>query len=117
MSSDEIIEQHVSPDGLIKLIVFRNHDDISIGLDGFEWHTHADLLAQSAGELEEVAVRNFVDAILENRMVFVISRVAGAVLNIWITDDPDCEWKYKSEHETIELRYWNGALYTCDRKP
>jgi hypothetical protein len=39
-------EQHVTPDGALTLVVARDDDgDITVGFDGFPWHTHGDLLA------------------------------------------------------------------------
>src|SRR5438046_1455790 len=38
-----IIEEHQSPDGLLRLIVQRDDDgDIAIGFEGYPWHTHGD---------------------------------------------------------------------------
>jgi hypothetical protein len=48
----DILEEHRSPDGLLRFIVTRDEQgDISLGFDGFVWHTHADVLARRLGSL------------------------------------------------------------------
>ncbi len=104
-----VIEQHVSPDGLLKFIVWRRDDgDISLGFDGHDWHTHADLLASLSGLNESTAVRQFVDDVLSGRSIIAIARVGNVIRDIWVTDDspPD---KYKPDDETIKFRYWDGS--------
>jgi hypothetical protein len=38
------LEKYESPDGLLRLLVDREGDDVMVGFEGFPWHTHADLL-------------------------------------------------------------------------
>ncbi len=38
-------EEHRTPDGALTLVVSHEDDDITIGFDGFQWHTHGDVLA------------------------------------------------------------------------
>jgi hypothetical protein len=83
----QIIEEHRSPDGLLRFIVCRDKDgDISLGFDGFTWHTHADILAELSGMSEDVALRNYVDALLNDQAIIAIARVAGKIQDIWIAD-------------------------------
>ena len=105
-----IVERHSSPDGLLQLIVDLADDgDWTIGFDGFEWHTHGDLLTWEHGGTPESASRAFVDGILASRLVIVISRVGDAVRDVWITYDPSCdEMRYALPKEMIEKRLWNG---------
>lgn len=108
-----IIERHTSPDGLINLIVDLYRDDqladYSIGLEGFASHTHGDILAGSRGLPEEEAIRQFVDEILNDKQIFVVSRIDGKVQNIWLTDgDVESELKYKPAEEELEFRFWSG---------
>ena len=104
----EIIEQHTSPDGLLRFMVCRDAGDICLGFDGFPWHTHPDLLA-SDGVTEEAAVRQFVDGLLRGRALIAVARVGEAVRDVWITHDVGSELKFKSKDETIEFRYWDGS--------
>jgi hypothetical protein len=105
-----IVERHTAPDGQLCLIVDLADDgDWSVGFDGFEWHTHGDLLAHEYGGSPETAVRSFVDNILASRRVIVISRLAGKMRDVWVTDDPSFdEMEYAYPNETIEKRLWNG---------
>src|SRR5258708_1929857 len=60
-----IVERHSSPDGLLQLIVDRADDgDWSVGFDGYEWHTHGDLLTLEYGGTPQSAVRALIDEVL-----------------------------------------------------
>jgi hypothetical protein len=108
-----IIERHTSPDGLINLIVDVCEDgeitDYGIGLEGFASHTHGDILAELRGLPGKEAIREYIDEILNDERIFVVSRVAGKVRDIWITDgDLESELKYKPDEEELEFRFWSG---------
>jgi hypothetical protein len=109
-----IIERHTSPDGLLKLIIDLYEDenlkDFSIGLEEFDSHTHGDLLAESRNLPEKEAIRRFVDEILNDRQIFVVSRIDKKIRNVWwITDDDiESQLKYKSDEEELEFRFWSG---------
>jgi hypothetical protein len=107
----DILEQHVSPDGLLKFIVCRDDGDVCLGFDGYPWHTHPELLV-SDGVSPEVATRQFVDELLAGRIVIVVSRAEGVVRDVWITDDTESQLKYKMPNETLEFRYWDGRQAT-----
>ena len=99
----------MSDDGLLKLIVCREDDgDTAIGFEGFDWHTHTDLLASSWGLSEPDALRRFVDEVLDDRAIIAVSRARGEVRDVWITDDPDSDLRYKTADETIEFRHWSA---------
>jgi hypothetical protein len=105
-----VIEQHKSPDQLLSLIVVRDDEgDLSIGFDGYTWHTHGDILASLAGETEENAVRQFIERIISDKQVIAVAKVDGKVCEVWATDDPAGEFKYKPPEESIEFRYWSGT--------
>ncbi len=38
-------EEYLSPDGCLRLVVIRETGDITLGFEGFPWHTHGDVLA------------------------------------------------------------------------
>jgi hypothetical protein len=104
-----ITERHISPDGLLQLIVDRADDgDWSVGFDGLVWHTHGDLLTHDYGGSPETAVRSFVDDVISSGRVIVVSRIDGKLRDAWITDDPtNDEMKYADPNETIEKRLWS----------
>jgi hypothetical protein len=98
---------HVSPDGLLRLIVRSEGMDIVIGFEGYPWHTHADALASSYGLPEIEAVDRYVDAILGNRKRIAMSRNGNRTLDVWVTEDPETDLRYRATDETIEFRRWD----------
>jgi len=106
----QIVEEHRSPDGLFKLVVWRDPEgDTTVGFDGFSWHTHADILADMSDLPEDAAMREFVDDTLDGRSIIAVSRVGDTIRDVWVTDTAKAD-KYKPEGETIEFRYWDGSL-------
>lgn len=104
-----VLEEHVSPDGQLRFVVVAHPDgDVSLGFDGFSWHTHADILAALSDQSEESAVRLFVSDLLNDRSAIALWGVPGEVRDVWISSDPDRDSCYPIEGETIELRYWSG---------
>ena len=111
----KIAEEHTSPDGLLRLLVCVDDvGDVSIGFDGYSWHIHADSLAALTGESELKAMRSFVDDILKGRTILAVSRVAGVVRDVWLTEDPAKELRHRPEEEQIEFRYWDGSLCSAE---
>jgi hypothetical protein len=107
----DIIEEHCSPDRFLRLIVTRDDSgDTAIGFDGYTWHTHGDILASLSGLPENEAIRQFVDQIIGDGQIIVVSRVNGEVLDVWATDDPKGEFKHKPPEELLEFRRWSGVL-------
>lgn len=102
------VTEHISPDGLLRFVIERDGDDLSLGFAGYPWHTHADILAASFGVPEQVAIARFVEDLLNDRSVVALSLVGGKVQDVWITDDPVSDLRYKPEEESIEFRYWSG---------
>ena len=102
---------YTSPDGLLRFIVISEDGDVTLGFEGFPWHTHADVLAATDGLPEDAAVERFLNALLTSKAVIAISRRQGEILDIWITDDPLAELRYAPADESIEFRYWNGAVW------
>ena len=112
--SCETLEKHISPDGLLifSVLQFPDEDnDISLGFENFEWHTHADILASTSGLTEENAIRQFVDNLLNNKTVIVVMKKENKITQVWITEDPLSELKYKEDDEVLEFRYWNGQQF------
>jgi hypothetical protein len=117
----DVIEQHISVDGLLKFVACRDDDgDMTLGFAvacreedndttlRFYGHTHADILASLSGLPEAGAVRCYIDDILEDRAVIAISRTGDGIRDMWVSDDPASELRYKPKEETIEFRYWSG---------
>lgn len=103
-----IIEEHRTPDGLLRFIVERSDDgDLSLGFEGFSAHTHGDILAELSGLSIDEAVRDYIDALLSGKSFICIARVGGQIRDVWVTDDPRPD-KYKPDDETMEFRYWDG---------
>ena len=116
-----VVEQHISVDGLLKFVACRDDNgDMILGFavvcrEGdngitslFYGHTHADILASLSGLPEEVAVRCYIDDILEDRAVIAVSQIGDGIRDMWVSNDPVSELKYKPKEETIEYRYWSG---------
>jgi hypothetical protein len=104
-----IVEEHHSPDGFLRLIVTRESDgDIAVGIDGYPWHTQGDILASLTGLPEAESIREFVERIIGNEEIIVVSRVNGEVRDVWPTDDAKGEYKYKPADESLEFRRWSG---------
>ena len=107
-----ITHECVSPDARLRFIVVEHDDgDVSLGFDGFAWHTHGDILAALSKTSESEAVEQFVRDLLENRALIAISRIAGEIRNVWITDDPASEFDDLLPDESVELRYWDGRNF------
>ena len=105
------IREYVSPDNQLRFIVVHDEQDISLGFEGFPWHTHADLLASIFGISEELAVNRYVSDLLNDRCIIVVSWIGGRIHDIWITADPTADLRYKPKDEILEFRYWSGAQW------
>lgn len=103
-----LVAEHTSPDGILRFIIDQDDNDLALGFAGYAWHTHADLLAGFLGVSEQVAVTCFVEDLLNDRTIIVVSRIGGTIQDVWVTDDPVSELRYKMENEDIEFRYWSG---------
>lgn len=100
--------EYISPDGLLRFIIDRDDGDVYLGFAEYGWHTHADLLTKYFGESEEEAIVRFVKDLLTDRSVIAVSRVGEIIQDVWVTDDPVSDLRYKREDEEIEFRYWSG---------
>lgn len=103
-----IRERYSSPDGALVLVVDDTDGDLAVAFDGFEWHTHGDLLVGSYGATEAEAVAAFVGQILSDRLAIAVCRRDGAVHDVRVTDDPATEHEYTAAGEQILLRFWSG---------
>lgn len=95
-------ETHVSPDGVLTLLVYGG-DDPWLRFDGFDWHAHGDAVAMA-------------EDIISGRVMLDL-RWKGAALEdaralMGVDDFADYlarAEKYKLPDERIELRTWNGG--------
>lgn len=110
----QIVEEHVSPDRLLRLVVTQDDGDVSIGFANYGWHTHADILAERFEMTECAAVQQFVQSIIQDDQILVVSRVNGEVQDVWPVDDPQAEFKYKPPEESLEFRRWSGVAVSVD---
>ena len=105
----EKLAQHVSPDGLLRLNVQRDAHNITIRFNDFAWSTSDRFLASKWGISEEAAVTRFVDEVLGNRAIIAVAHAGLAIRDVWVTDRPAAELKYKRHEETIVFRFWDGS--------
>ncbi len=103
--------EYLSPDRQFRFVVCHEEQDISLGFEGFQWHTHADVLASEFGTSEELAVNRFVRDLLSDRSILVVSRIGDTIRDVWITADPQSDLRYKSDDEVLEFRYWSGGQW------
>lgn len=106
------MEQHTSPDGRLKFLVVQEEDgDVSLGFEGFPWHTHGDILAALTGLPEVEAVRRYVDNLVGGVSVVALWSVAGELQDIWVSENPEEDARYPEAGESIELRFWDGRQW------
>lgn len=104
-----------SPDGELVLLV-SPEEQVTIGFQGCEWHTHGDVLATiyslpgTEDLTGEAAAQRFVEHVLDSRSVIAVLRVHGCVKDVWITEDIEAELRYAQPGEEIVFRYWDGTL-------
>src|SRR5580704_12646876 len=100
---------YISPDGLLRFIVRSPDGDVTMGFDGYPWHTHGDLLPGNVSTSIESWTKSFVDALLNNRAIIAVLRERNVIKDIWITDDLARDARYPIEGESIEFQLWDGT--------
>lgn len=111
-----IERDHVSPDGALRFLVRVPDGDITMGFDGFPWHTHGDILAATSSGSPEDAAERFVTDLISNKLIIAVSIASGMIRDIWITDAPADNLRYCPAEEIINFRYWDGTK-VCVSKP
>jgi hypothetical protein len=110
-------EEHVSPDGKLRLLVVREAEDFTIGFDGHPWHTHGDVVA---GELQllglpkctpEDATKRLVADVLSGRIPIAVVRRGEQVLDVMATYLLEMVDPYRPDGETLEVRRWDGTSW------
>ncbi|AZO82107.1 MULTISPECIES: hypothetical protein [unclassified Bosea (in: a-proteobacteria)] len=108
-----IVETHIDPTGSLVLAVDRTDGRlISIGFEGFEWHTHPDLLMGEYGPTAEMALEAFKHALMSDELVIAIIRRGSRMVDVSLPDEPLSEHESLSEGETLERRHWSGRLWS-----
>lgn len=106
--AERILEERVSPDGFLKLLVAEAEDgDISIGLADSFWHTHADCIAHEFGNGPN-AIAAYLEYLTSDRPVYVVRRFSGVVTAIFPSEDPKNEFRFQPPDERLEFRRWSG---------
>jgi hypothetical protein len=104
-------ERYPIPDTTLTLLVQRDDGDITIGFDGYPWHTHADIIADLLGQRDpESALKTYLDDLFHDRLPIILRKKAGVLTEPFIPDFPDdpIDTKYFEPDESYELRYWSG---------
>ena len=107
----KVMEQHSTPNGLLKFVVEDYGNDLAMGFEGYPWHTHPECLPSFSKSNPQEAVRQFVAELLSDQKVIGIVRKSGKIVDAWVADVPERD-KYKPADEEIEFRYWSGQ--TCE---
>ena len=108
-----MLEEHVSPDGQLRFRVVTDEDGVvTLGFDGFPWHTHADILAVTTGRSVEEVVRQFVGDLLSGESVIVLWSVGDELRDVCVSDDPARDASCALPGESVVLRYWDGRRWS-----
>jgi hypothetical protein len=106
---------YTSPDGQLTFTVSRRHHGVDLGLEGFAWRTHSDLLVGTFGRSEDTAVDQYVDALLASRLLIAITRDKHERLDVFVSHDPEVDLRYKPVDESLEFQYWGGSAWPTNR--
>lgn len=101
----------VSRDGQLVFRILSEDGDVTLGFEGFESHTHGDILAALANEPQAVAIRKYIDALLSNDATIALLWKNSKMQDIWITDDPAGDLEYMQADEHIEFRRWDEEAH------
>jgi hypothetical protein len=111
------IAQHVSPDGLLKLNIQQEGNETIVGFNDFAWSTSSGFLASRWDISEDAAVRRFVEEVLGSQAIIAVASAGPAIRDVWVTDRPASELKYKRHEETIAFRFWDGTRWGTEEDP
>jgi hypothetical protein len=100
---------YLSPDGGLRFLVRAPDGDITMGFDGFPWHTHGDILAALSSGTPAEATQRYVADLISNKLIIAVSKVSGTIRDVWITDDPASDRHACPAGEAIDFRLWDGT--------
>ena len=63
------------------------------------------------GKTPRDAALNFMNAVLEEKEIIIVSEFPDKPMHIRISDEPDMELKYKLPGEKLHFRYWSGEKH------
>ncbi len=106
--------QYVSPDGLLTLNVRPSADGTIVRFNDFAWNTSSQFLASKWGITEQAAVARFVAEVLGSKVIIAVARAGLAIRDVWVTDRPASELKYKRHEEAIVFRFWDGTRWSSE---
>ena len=87
------------------LLVTTNGDEISVGFR--TWHTHGELLGGKTPEEHMHAAFAFVEQMLDDEVLIVVSYVDGEFHDAWVSTDPTREGKFLQPNEQIRIGTWS----------
>lgn len=102
-------DAYVSPDGELRFVVRWSDADIILGFDGYDWHTHGDLLVADPSDTPADAAKRFISELIAGLWVVAITRIDGTISDIIVTADPAAESRACLAGQTIEFRLWDGT--------
>jgi hypothetical protein len=108
-------KSHTSSDGKLSFLITPSEDgNTKLGFKGFDWSILAGDIVGIYGVPNEVAVNNYLNALLQNELVLNIWRRGSDIVNVSIMGRldriPDQE-KAHAEGLTLEHRYWDGTTW------
>lgn len=104
----------MSPDGTLVLVVKKDAGGLCVGFDGFSWHIHSSSLLgcvpkAKRGEMtDDDVVSEYVSRVLNDDLIIAVLSIDSKVTEVWVSDNPIRDMKYKSEHEELSFRRWSG---------
>jgi hypothetical protein len=111
----KILQTYISPDRQLKLIIVQGADDeIAVGFENGEWHTHPDILSSWLGVPESKTVDRFVELLTTDALPIILSTDAGHTNDPWVSDClPETLRMYGEKN--CKLRYWSGKSVNDER--
>lgn len=109
--------RYVSPDGELCLLVISPDGDLTIGFEGYPWHTHGDVLVREFGGDAGHATERFIVGIVESQFIIAMQRTGGRVEDVWVLDRNESSLqetvagtkRYGAPGEIVEFRLWDGT--------
>ncbi len=108
--------RQTSPDGLLTLVGIQDTDgDITIGFEGFYWHTHGDLLATPWLDMQQEpldphdAAVAFISSIVTNQVPLVLHFISSKLKDVWGMGPGDMPPGHGAPDDSFEIRYWDGT--------
>jgi hypothetical protein len=72
-----IYRDYISPDDTLRFLVQTGDGDITMGFDGYPWHTHGDILAALSSGTPEGAMERYIADLIGNGLIIGVARASG----------------------------------------